>query len=726
MRRTNIVVVLAFAGLVATSIRAQVSPGIVRSLPDEYAPIIGDPCRPTSDRVIKLYPSGLERYCNATTKRWTALSTTAWQFDVQSFGAVCDGVTDDVVPIRTAFAAACIDGGIVEAKAGRCMISDVVQYCSNTIVRGPGIFELMPGLGSTPLMFEPIDGNVENVVFEGLTFNHRGDLYGTDNATPTLSVNATSGVTIRECVFENAQTMAVWADSGAADPTTDLRITNNRITYSAAGGFSLFGAIRNFTISNNEIRWTADDAIAIQDNGAGDYPSVGTIANNVVRNADIRVAGSTPAGIRVYGAEDVAVSDNVIDSTVACGICVQDGANSEATRITVAGNTIHNAGVASKHCSTDTTTRCTVDGDCTTPQTCVATDVTGVPNHGIYVLDGAEDVTLSGNQVYGSVGHGIKVAATGTAYIKRISITGNVSSGNGGSGLVLDKAQEFTVSSNVLMNNGSSASEPYGILLIDDAGTESDPLLKHGIISANRAGDSRSGGARTQTHGIYWSSAVSGSPDTQIQIWGNDLTGNVTAESSLGELPAPMSFPIGAGFISSYPGTAMQVPPVDGLCVTMDTVGITGRLIVWDGVTKDSNRTYQYVQEPTANRTQYLPDKDGTYLLNTDPQSWDFTLYQLGGLVPGTTYESLRRAKQAITLTAVACESDTGTAVVNLQRDDGSPFDVLSSDCTCGTTPTACTISGSEDNFAATVTLDAEHVSGAATRINFFIAYTLD
>lgn len=81
-----------------------------------------------------------------------------------------------------------------------------------------------------------------------------------------------------------------------------------------------------------------------------------------------------------------------------------------------------------------------------------------------------------------------------------------------------------------------------------------------------------------------------------------------------------------------------------------------------------------------------------------------------------------------ITITGVWCESDGGTPSINLQRDDGSPANILSSNLSCSTSDAAGTIDTNEDNVADGQKIDLVMVTagGVAKRITVSITYTVD
>jgi hypothetical protein len=88
----------------------------------------------------------------------------------------------------------------------------------------------------------------------------------------------------------------------------------------------------------------------------------------------------------------------------------------------------------------------------------------------------------------------------------------------------------------------------------------------------------------------------------------------------------------------------------------------------------------------------------------------------------------VNRLGQGITITEVWCESDAGTPSINLQRDDGTPANVLSANLSCSTSGATGTIDANEDNVANTERLDFVMVTagGTAKRVTVAVKYTLD
>jgi hypothetical protein len=79
-----------------------------------------------------------------------------------------------------------------------------------------------------------------------------------------------------------------------------------------------------------------------------------------------------------------------------------------------------------------------------------------------------------------------------------------------------------------------------------------------------------------------------------------------------------------------------------------------------------------------------------------------------------------------LTIQSVACYTDGGTPSINVQRDDGSAANILSSNLTCTTGGAAGSINLSEDNVAVNEKLDFTLVSASgAKRITLVIKATL-
>jgi len=161
------------------------------------------------------------------------------------------------------------------------------------------------------------------------------------------------------------------------------------------------------------------------------------------------------------------------------------------------------------------------------------------------------------------------------------------------------------------------------------------------------------------------------------------------------------------GDVADITGTDGQVFRVSGTALGFGTVATAG--IANDAVTRDKVsavlRTRQLVF--------LLGADNGAALADTDDQ-------------PTIFYNSLG---QGVTITSVWCESDGGTPAIQLQKDDGSPTNMLSSNLTCSTSgaSTSSFVSG-ENAIASTNRIDFMMVTagGTAKRVTVVITYTVD
>lgn len=82
-----------------------------------------------------------------------------------------------------------------------------------------------------------------------------------------------------------------------------------------------------------------------------------------------------------------------------------------------------------------------------------------------------------------------------------------------------------------------------------------------------------------------------------------------------------------------------------------------------------------------------------------------------------------------VTITEVGCESDAGTPTMQLQKDDGSPANILSSSLTCTTSGATTTTFASTQNAIASgnkIDFLMATAGGTAKRITVTIKYTID
>jgi hypothetical protein len=107
--------------------------------------------------------------------------------------------------------------------------------------------------------------------------------------------------------------VGMWFDG----PMTNLRITNNMIVDQIADGINFHTGVTNSSVSNNFIRNTGDDALAMWSDGVEDAND--TFDHNTVQ---------TPVlanGIALYGGTDNTVSNNLVADPIREGSAIQLG-----------------------------------------------------------------------------------------------------------------------------------------------------------------------------------------------------------------------------------------------------------------------------------------------------------------------------------------------------------------------------------------------------------------
>jgi parallel beta-helix repeat protein len=430
-------------------------------------------------------------------------------FDVKSFGAKGDGSTDDTTAIQAALTAASGKNAKVlfPCSTNPYLISTTLTYGPQTFMDAPGnhcaTIRVKSGLGQTIIMMQPTSVGEQGSRMSNIVLDQATDVYTTVSANiQLLSVDGTIGMILDNVEFKNVMTMAVWVDSAMGSPTKKLVIRNCRVDNALGDGFSFFGYVLDALLEGNIIENTDDDGIGFQQSINGGSPTGVAIIGNLIRNVNVRNSlGSTPRCIDIFGAvTNFAISSNSCDSSVGPGIEVQNDVSGRPAQGVISGNVINNAGNT-------------------------ASSVAGVPGAGIEI-ELSDNISIAGNTIVASRGCGIRVlSATG------LSLSGNVARLNGDCGLQIEASQRMSISGNTLLDNGNgfnsvASTIPYGFLLINDsasAGQFDDRVT----LSSNVSGDSRSGGARTQTYGFFVACSCGTSPGT-IRVALNNFQDNVT------------------------------------------------------------------------------------------------------------------------------------------------------------------------------------------------------
>lgn len=182
-------------------------------------------------------------------------------------------------------------------------------------------------------------------------------------------------------------------------------------------------------------------------------------------------------------------------------------------------------------------------------------------------------------------------------------------------------------------------------------------------------------------------------------------------------------WPFGAHWYNKHNGsTTTEVLMLDNEIVSGDvTVDNAGVVTIGSQKVKPSSLAstaalsgVKYATADSADATKFIWSAGPSVSIPKHTEC--FTLYDRTALQTVDDIPSIWRAPVAITVTGVWCEGDEATGtVINFQRDDGSPANLLSANMTCTTTPSTGTLVGGESVFAAGDRLDLAIITVAGT-----------
>jgi hypothetical protein len=254
---------------------------------------------------------------------------------VLSYGADTTGATDSAGGFRAAITAAAAAHESVWAPPGRYRIGSPLQISSATI-EGAGSWytQLLSNelIDNTTAVPGPV--NLANFAILGSTVGRHDD-----SSANAIDGSLGTGSVVQGLWIQNTN-VGLWLEYG----NTHVTVARNVILDTDADGINLNGNATDDIMSDNLIRNTGDDGLAIWSYPAADTGD--TFRHNTVEQPNLA------NGIAEYGGTDNTITGNLVVDTNALGSGLtisneqfaSPGFTTLAGTITVAGNTVVRAG----------------------------------------------------------------------------------------------------------------------------------------------------------------------------------------------------------------------------------------------------------------------------------------------------------------------------------------------------------------------------------------------
>jgi hypothetical protein len=269
-----------------------------------------------------------------------AKSAQAATVSLSNYGAVADGVTDNLAAINRAIAAAGA-GGTVNIPAGKFAYRGVIRITSVKLI----------GAGSSSSILYALDyanesifmyGNgpeVRNLQLTGVQSPSRMDPWETEHIT----VFGASNFVIDNVYIEGAAGAGILTNQGA----NHGQITNNKVRNTLADAIHMTDRSNFITVENNLVEYAGDDGVAVvsyQDNGSAVHDI--TARNNRILN------NKYGRNMSVLGGYNILYENNYLDTNLSPYACVYIAQETPwhtfgVNNVTVQYNTVKNCGSTS-------------------------------------------------------------------------------------------------------------------------------------------------------------------------------------------------------------------------------------------------------------------------------------------------------------------------------------------------------------------------------------------
>ncbi|WP_309398733.1 right-handed parallel beta-helix repeat-containing protein [Cerasicoccus maritimus] len=341
--------------------------------------------------------------------------------DITAYGAVGDGMTDNLVAINSAIAAANSQGKALYVPPG------VFNHSSNLLLDGASLF----GHGYISVLAGTDPAN-SSVRLSGSHVFVRGCRLISPNSNQRLSTPQSASIhvwgatnyEISGCYIEDSASVGIISTNLTSSAGS---IFDNWIWGTLADGIHLSRGANNIGIWNNRVRQSGDDMIAVVS-----YKDNPTICSDISIYAnDVRYQ-SHGRGITCVGADNIDIDGNYIEGSAGSGIHIV----SEGSRYLTYGvshvSVLDNLVVGAAHSTSA---------------------------HGAITLLGrsghtVNDVVVDGNMIIDSKSRGIRILNES----RNIAITNNVLNGAANSGIdSMGVLENITISNNEILDSDQYA-----------------------------------------------------------------------------------------------------------------------------------------------------------------------------------------------------------------------------------------------------------------------------
>lgn len=470
-----------------------------------------------------------------------------------AFGATGDGVTNDAAAIQAALDAInTAGGGSLYFPLGTYMVRTQLTVGSNTRLYGAGrgqtIIKAATGLAANVMLTNKnqSSGGVQNVAIDGIEFDGNTAGGRTDAAALivfTLSDAAflSNGSTWRNgpVIFRDNYVHACPNVGVALQYTEGSLVTGNEVAHCERDGIMHSGPGSDIRVTGNWVHHCGDDGLPFNAGEPSAVTAVGqktgiVVTGNVIGPGMFGGSGvGGGGGVALRGCGHASVTGNTIIEPWAEGVLVENYDVVPSSDIVVEANLVKSPGLVTSGAGGTTT-----------------------GGHGVFLWAGSSAYTgksglsrirVTGNIVTDPRGQGVRLlGGNASGPMADIDIDGNTincASSPSGGGLVGVHADGVAISDLAIRRNRVRGSQGTGVNVGDDTnlvtrvtvdGNEvidsvgvalqlrkvADPT-----VVSNRATDTRAGGSKTQTYGLYLN-VTSG----RVVVGQNDFSGNLTGE----------------------------------------------------------------------------------------------------------------------------------------------------------------------------------------------------